>query len=607
MHNLLKFLSTIIILHFSSALMAAHSSANSSSVPPADYHCANNTQISISQCQALVDFYYSTGGPNWLNRDTHTWLSNTTPCSWEGVVCWGNKVVRLEVPSNGLQGKLPDLRELVHLMQLGLFGNPELTGPLPELTQLPNLSKIIIFNTAINGFLPDIANLPQLTDLVIFNSNFTGPIPDISHLTQFVGHGNALCLSPRVDYSTVQESVSSYTLCQPMLTDLLHGVLDVTDFGVIPDDNKNDHQTINHALNMLKMTLPEQAPLTHLTLHFPPGTYNIEKSIKLSSFSQLTIQGEKGESLSSILLKGEQFGNNTNGLITESQQGAIFDLRYGDGLTLKYLKLEGQLKSTSVPFLWWDIGIHVGSSHHTIISNNEFHNFGDSAIAIVTDNEDTSGSINSIYNLVHRNYFYNITQTSTTSNGGGSMEYNFVGNTAEHVKGSIKFATRKEGAAFLNIMDNNVVSAGVGSGISTNNGFEIEGYKNINISDNTLSNGDGVGIVIRSAQSATTPSAYDWGDVSVVGNHISGYRQGIYISNLPHNGDGSLATAKHITVSDNLVENMWNGQYQAAIHFVGSQFEQCRVSNNTVVGGLYDVWPYKGEMQGLHIEGNTLN
>lgn len=607
MYNLVRFLLTIIILHFSSAFLAASSYANVPFASHPNYNCANNTQISIVQCQTLVDFYHSTEGPNWLNRDTHTWLSNAQPCNWEGITCWGGKVTRLELPANGLQGKLPDLGGLMHLVQLGLFDNPQLTGPLPDLTQLSSLSKIIIFNTGLNGFLPNISQMPQLTNLVLHNNNFIGPIPDISHLSQFTGHGNDLCLSPRLDYSSVKATVAGYAICQPMLSVLLHGVLDVTDFGAIPNDNKNDDQAINHTLNMLQMTLSEQEPLANLTILFPPGTYDLKTNISLTNFDSLKIIGVKGATSPSVLRKTEQFGNANNKLIGNGKQGAIFDLRFGRGLTLKYLKLVGQLSSLSEPYLWWDRGIYVGSTHHTVISENEFHHFGDSALTIVTDNEDSSNRINSANHMVYRNYFYNITQTSTTSDHGGNVEYNFIENTAEHVKGSIKFATRKEGAAFLNIFNNRIISAGIGSGISTNNGIEIEGYKNVNILENTLSNGDGVGIVIRSAQSAKVQSAYDWNNVSITGNTISGYRQGIYVSNLPHSGDGSLATATNIAVSNNQIESLWNGQNQAAIHFVGSQFEQSRVINNTIVGGLYDVWPEKGEMQGLHIEGNTLN
>ncbi len=609
-----KVLLALIILHFSSNLKAA---------PQVGYNCANNKQISATQCETLVDFYHSTGGPNWLKKRKHSWLRTEKPCDWEGVTCRRNKVTQLEVPDYGLQGTLPDLGGLKHLKRLGLFNNPKLTGPLPDLTQLSRLSKISIFNTAMNGFLPDVSKIRKLTYLDIHNNHFMGPIPKIPRAVKFIGYGNTLCLSPRIKYSkAAKKSISRYSTCEPMLTNQLQGKLDVTHFGAIPDDNKNDHQAINHTFNMLKLTLPKQDLLSHLTVFFPSGTYNVEKSIKLRDFKSVAILGEqnidekrgggqslgpKGETLSSHLIKGKQFGNVTNRLIRKSQQGAIFDLRFGSGLTVKHLKLVGQLKSTSTPYLWWDHGIYIGSSYQTVIQENEFHHFGDSALTIATDATDHHKGINSSQHLVYRNYFYNITQTSTTSEHGGSTEYNFLENTAEHVKGAIKFATRQEEAGFLNIENNHIVSAGVGNGISTNNGIEVEGYKNVNISGNTLSDGDGVGIVIRSVQSPKTRSAYDWGDVTVADNKISSYRQAIYVSNLPHGKNGSLAKAENIVISNNYIENMWNGKNQAAIHFVGSKYRQCRVSNNTIVGGRYDLWSDQKQTGWLQVEGNMLN
>lgn len=597
-----KFLVVLIVLQFSSIPKVAASTS-----VQIDYNCSNNTQVSIAQCETLVNFYISTGGTNWLNSNTHQWLRNTQPCDWEGVTCWGNKVVRLEVPANGLEGKLPALGGLMHLLQLGLFDNPKLTGPLPDLTELPNLTNIVIFKTSMNGLLPDVANMPQLSSLDIHLNQFIGPIPDTSHLDEFISHGNQLCLSPRINYNNIGQNIPNYPSCQPMLTDQLKGELNVTDFGAIPNDNQNDHQAINHALNMLQLTLPKKESLNNLTLFFPPGIYDVEKHISLSNFNSLKIIGAKNTPLSSVLRKGEKFGNADNLLINSFQQGAIFDLRFGNGLTLKYLKLIGQLTSTSQPYLWWDHGVYVGSSHNTFISENEFHHLGDSALTIATDAADKSPNINSANHLVYRNYFYNITQTSTTSDHSGSMKYNFIENTVEHLKGAIKFSTRKGGADFLNVMNNHIISAGVGSGISTNNGIEIEGYKDINVSGNTLSNGDGVGIVIRSMRSQAAQSSNNWGNVTIADNQITNYRQGIYISNLPHNSNGSQATAENISISNNLISNMWNGNNEAAIHFVGSQYQQCQVNNNTITGGTYDVWPNPIENDWLHAVGNILN
>jgi hypothetical protein len=184
-----------------------------------------------------------------------------------------------------------------------------------------------------------------------------------------------------------------------------------------------------------------------------------------------------------------------------------------------------------------------------------------------------------------------------------------MNNIGVHIKGSFKFATRLEGASNLIIFNNTVTSAGSTSGIPTNNGFEIEGYKNMIITENTLSHGQGVGIVIRSSQTENAlQPAYNWGNVSVVSNYITDYRQAIYISNLPNHGDKSLATASNINVSMNRIDNMWNGTEQGVIHFVGKQFSQCSATNNTISGttSAYAVWYENDQRANILVEGNVI-
>ena len=60
-------------------------------------------------------------------------------------------------------------------------------------------------------------------------------------------------------------------------------------------------------------------------------------------------------------------------------------------------------------------------------------------------------------------------------------------------------------------------------------------------------------------------------------------------------------------MANNIIENMWNGKKQAAIHFVGTHFKQCRVHDNTIIGGLYDIWTEQEATDWLYVEGNMLN
>lgn len=581
MSKLIKFLFVLTILYYSNMGRAT---------TPIAYDCTLNDEISVAECETLVSIYQSTQGETWHDSENLLWLQNNQPCSWEGVTCWGSKVSRLELPNFGLRGTLPHLGGLVHLVQLGLFDNPELTGPIPDLTALPELAIVIIFETAITGLLPDIANMPKLTKLVLHLNNLSGPIPDMSHIEELVLHGNDLCLAESIDYQSVSYQVDGYTTCEPVHETLFKGFVDVTDIGAIPDDGKPDNNSINHVLNMLQLSLPEGEKLRNLTVFFPSGVYHLDKSIQLVNFDTVSFIGRKATDTPSVLLKTELFGNSINRLVNDYRKAAILDFRYGRNLTVEFLSLKGQTTSLYESHIWWDNGIYIGSSYNTDISENKFYDFGDSALTITTDFDDTTGQINSKNHFVSNNYFYNITQTSTTSTKGGSSNYSFVGNTVKHVKGSIKFATRKAGASHLKITNNKITSAGVGSGIPINNGFEIEGYTKVHISTNTLDSGDGVGIVVRAAQNENTESGHDWGDVFISGNHISEYRQGIYISNLPHAGDGSLGTLKNIFINDNQLVDMWNGDNQAGIHLVGERYLHAYINYNAIVGGRYAYW-----------------
>jgi len=611
------------------------------------FRCDLNNDIHATECEALRQIYLHSSGDNWIYPNNSTpWFNTASPCDWFGITCEQGKVSELALVNNNMQGRLSNLNGLPYLRVLTVAEQPNLTGNLPNLSHLQTLTHLTVSHTSISGFLPEMSNLPILESVNVSHNQLIGPVPELYAIVSFAGEGNQLCLSPRLNYDTLvnnwpenllsdnqppnnplsdnhnlgntnsSDSVTDENgLCQPMLRRVLHGKIDVTQFGAIANDNQTDDQAINHAITMLTLTLAPDEMLSNLTLHFPAGIYDMEHSIAIRDFNAVRVTGERDNNgeVASVLRKTELFGNNKNERIAKSKQGALLELSYGYDVTIKDLQLEGQHREADNTYLWWDHGIYFGSVDHSVVTNNRFYHFGDSALTIVTDTEDNRGAINSANHLVFANYFYNIMQTSTTSSYGGSMEYNFIGNTAEHVKGAIKFSTRKEGAGFLNIMDNTIVSAGAHEGISSNNGIEIEGYRNVNVIGNTLSDGNGIGIVIRSVQSGNSQSAFKWGNVLVMGNQINNYRQGIYISNLPHASDGSQAPAENINISGNLIKNMWNGEHQAVIQFVGEQYDHCKVTNNTIVGARYDLWSEQengeetNQSQWLLVEGNVID
>lgn len=621
----------------------------SSGIP--HFACSSQRTIKQSDCHTLALLYQQTNGEHWKVEANKAWGATSAPCQWQGVKCKARRVTSLRLASLGLKGQLPDLVGLPYLTTLDVHNNPQLTGPLPALTKLPKLNKLIVFNTGISGFLPDIDNLPNLKHVFAHNTQMIGPIPQVEPLSCFSGFGSDLCLSPQVEYPDSIKNSGRYPLCQPMLVNKLNRRLDVSQFGAIPNDGETDDQAINHAIATLQKTQPKGEDFHNLTLHFPAGIYDLDKSIKLRDFRSVKFVGsQRPKALkpvdkyiekkltrenfdplkfepvfslpkkkvlklpnlveqhtdSSVLRKTRHFGNNSNRKIRTVQEGALLDLRYGKELSIRRLHFEGQLTDKIEPHLWWDNGVFLGSVNHTRITQNRFSHFGDSALTIATDPKETRKGIQSRHHWVKDNHFYNITQTSTTSEGGGSQHYQFTDNVAEHVKGSIKFATRKKGASDLIIKNNRITSAGRKHGLDSNHGLEVEGYQNVLIQGNTLSNGKGVGITIRSSQGIHSQGAYDWGNVKVMNNTVSKYRQGIYVSNLASKKDGKVGTASRIVIKNNRLENMWNGNKQAAIQFVGDNYQRCEAMDNQIIGGKFGLWAEKAPSNMLKHGRNTV-
>eukprot|EP01079_Euglenida_sp_SAG-EU17-18_P004136 gene4136-4460_t len=103
------------------------------------------------ESQALEDLYQSTNGSGWGKNDG--WMGSGQPCCdppdpgkhqgcWDGVVCDGDRITILGLPSNQLGGRIPE-----------------------ALTKLKQLTKLFLNNNLLTGTIPEgLAELDQLTD-----------------------------------------------------------------------------------------------------------------------------------------------------------------------------------------------------------------------------------------------------------------------------------------------------------------------------------------------------------------------------------------------------------------------------------------------------------
>ncbi|HNX43928.1 MAG TPA: T9SS type A sorting domain-containing protein [Bacteroidales bacterium] len=134
-------------------------------------------QVLPQDSLALVAFYNSTGGPYWTN---HTgWLTGPVS-SWYGVTVEGNRVSKLAMYNNNLNGSIPsDIGNLSDLTNLALGYEPMLYGVIPqEIGQILELKGLFIGNCTINGTIPNtIGNCKNIHWLQLFGNSLTGAIP----------------------------------------------------------------------------------------------------------------------------------------------------------------------------------------------------------------------------------------------------------------------------------------------------------------------------------------------------------------------------------------------------------------------------------------------
>jgi hypothetical protein len=109
------------------------------------------------ECEALVDFYYSTNGDAWT---TGTQASATNPrlmgsqaCNWYGITCNTNPkyITTIRLVDNNLKGVLnPSLSVLTGLRDFRVYNN-QLTGTLPvEYSTWSDLIYFLVYNNTLN-------------------------------------------------------------------------------------------------------------------------------------------------------------------------------------------------------------------------------------------------------------------------------------------------------------------------------------------------------------------------------------------------------------------------------------------------------------------------
>ncbi|CAN0870405.1 Receptor-like kinase TMK3 [Linum grandiflorum] len=130
--------------------------------------------------------------------------TGSDPCSWDGVICNGNRVTRIKISDKGIAGSLPpELANLTSLATLEVDDN-QLTGPIPDLSGMsslryvnlmsnrfdsipPNffsglsgLEEVYLANNPLADWVipPTLKDSPSLKNFSAENTSLTGSIPD---------------------------------------------------------------------------------------------------------------------------------------------------------------------------------------------------------------------------------------------------------------------------------------------------------------------------------------------------------------------------------------------------------------------------------------------
>ena len=140
--------------------------------PPVD--CTSVVGIPMSECNVLIALYTQTNGAAWFRNN---YWSESTACTWYGIVCVGGHVAGIFLSGNNLVGTLPTtLNQLTGLQGLRLASN-QLSGSIPSLSGLTILSALVLDNNQLSGSIPSLNGLPSLQTLVLNNNQLSGAVP----------------------------------------------------------------------------------------------------------------------------------------------------------------------------------------------------------------------------------------------------------------------------------------------------------------------------------------------------------------------------------------------------------------------------------------------
>lgn len=302
------------------------------------------------------------------------------------------------------------------------------------------------------------------------------------------------------------------------------------------------------------------------TLKFNPGKYYL--SLPLYSVGLQNVNIVSNPSNPAQLIKVPKF-----------PQDYIFYTRMSKNIKIRGFEFYGHtsFQNNSNP-VWPDQGIYFGSCNNVTVDNNKFFNFGNCALRVTTSEADPVQGINSFNTTVTNNYFNNIYQIATTSNDnvhGATASYTLANNTFVNLRGSVKFATRTEGAKDIHVL-NNTINGG------DHYGLEIDNFNNFEIRGNTIENIKSVAINIYTAgDKDKIKNGFPWGDnFTIAGNILKSCGRGIRFSHEPFY-DGYQYVPHNLVIDSNTLNTVKEpNKAVPAIAVINGKIDGIKLSQN---------------------------
>jgi hypothetical protein len=274
-----------------------------------------------------------------------------------------------------------------------------------------------------------------------------------------------------------------------------------------------------------------------------------------------------------------------------------------------------------------DDGLRVGSCHNVLVEHCSYYHFGDTLFRLQTNvadysaampNGDANAGVNTGQVVFFKNYAFNCYQSSSTTNDyvhGGAKDVWFIHNEFDHLRGSVKFASRTPGAKNLFLL-NNIING------SNNHGFELDSYSNVHIIGNELKDiiNQGIFMLPNNGTAGTFGLGivgFTFDGLYIQGNTFDnvGYGQGALAClrmDMDQWKDGTLFNYYGVTIRDNIVKNIANPAH-VGFNFVSGSYVNVDISRNDFqnYNGLNPIKmtmrPVSGLMNAISIRQNKIN